>query len=251
MIHLPTNALVRFGRVLLMGALFFFGELPEASATLITLQGNNLTDNSFTFTVVPLAAVSDVANISGTIVVDIEKTGSDITSITFVSADLGLDDLSILQDVNYFGAFPGTLGVTFTNTRFSIVGGPFAVSGGSFDPTGLEFEFFQGTLDIAINSDITGAVGTSVDYSTDPATVTFGFSSREGFVTCDNGVVSLFLPMDVASPQVSIEGLNIFLAINASLDGVAIPEASSSAMLALTTGALGMISLSRLRKSAR
>jgi hypothetical protein len=214
-------------------------------ADIITLQADNSLDNSFTFTVVPLAAVSDVVNISGTIVVDVTKSGTDITSITFLSADLAIDDVSISQDVNFFGSIPGTLGVSFTNTKFSIAGGPFSVSAGAFDPTGLGFTFFQGTLGIDINSDVTGAINTTVDYATNPSTVTFGFSSREGSVSCDNNILNLVLPMDVASQPTPIQGFNIFLAINATLNGTAVPEASTLMLTAGTLFTLGLIGYRR------
>lgn len=217
-----------------------------ARADIFTLSVDNSVNNSFTFTVVPLAEVTDVANLSGTVVVDVTTVGNDVTSITFLSADIAIDDVSISQPVNFFGAFPGTLGITFTNTRFDINGGPFAVSGGAFDPTGLSFVFNQGTLDIAIDSSITGIINAQVDYDATPQTVTFGFSSNQGNVLFDGTTLSLFLPMDVASEGVPVDQFNIFLAINATLAGssVAIPEASSFLLVA---GGLVSAGLSTLR----
>ncbi len=213
-----------------------------ALSDVFTLNVDNSADNSFSFTVVPLAAVSDVANLSGTVVVDVTTVGKDVTSITFLSADISIDDVTISQAVNFFGAFPGTLGITFTNTRFGINGGPFPVTGGAFDPTGLSFVFDQGTLDIAIDSAITGAINAQVDYDANPQTVTFGFSSNQGNVLFDGTNLSLFLPMDVASESVPVDQFNIFLAINASLSGsTAIPEASSLLMITGTIFSVGLI----------
>ncbi len=221
---------------------------PVAQADIFTLNADNSADNSFTFTVVPLAAVSDVANLSGTIVVDVTTVGNDVTSITFLSADMGIDDVTISQAVNFFGAIPGTLGITFTNARFDINGGPFAVSGGAFDPTGLSFVFNQGTLDIAIDSAVTGVINAQVDYATNPQTVTFGFSSNQGNVLFDGTTLSLFLPMDVVSPPVATEAFDIFLAINASLSGsAAIPEASSFLMIGGAIVSVGLVR--RFRRS--
>jgi hypothetical protein len=222
--------------------------IPSAHGALYTIPVDNTADNSFAFTLVPLAALTDVLSLSGSVVVDIETTGNDVTSIAFVSGDVSIQDTSILQDVNFFGTIPGTLGVGFTNARFSVSGGPFAVNAGAFDPTGLSFQFFDGTLDLSIDSTVTGTINTQVDYATNPSTVTFGFSSREGNITFDGTTFQLFLPMDVASDPIPFETLNIFLAINTQFGGsVAIPEASSLVLIGGVVLAGGIVRARRQR----
>jgi hypothetical protein len=205
-------------------------------SAITTLSMNNAADNTLVFGIAFLAGVAGPVDISGSVVVDTIESSGEITSIEVLGGDLTLSDATIADNVLFFGSVPGTFSVTFTGVHASVVGGPFGVGATFFNPDGLQWTFDQGTIDLAIDSAVTGPLSLSVDLALTPAVFNSPSTTREGIVFPASGSINLFLPMDLNSAPIDVgTGNPVFFVFQASLNSVAIPEVSPMALLGVAT----------------
>jgi hypothetical protein len=224
-----------------------------SKAEIFEINVDNQANTDLGFGIIPLGLVSAPSSITGTLTVDVQFDNNQVSSIQFLGGTLHFADTTLSGDINIFGMYPGTLSAAFAGVSASPTGGPFTVTDGYFAQAGLDYLFNQGTLDVNLDSSISGPVALPSDFGASPTHLVAVAFSGDGVVGWDGQTLSLDLPIQIGTTPTNIEGIDVYFAIQAQVSGVGtaavVPEASSWAMLILAGGAATGVQRLRRRQA--